>query len=656
MRQRKYRVFVGDFETTTYSNQNHTEVWASALVEINRNDVEILHSIEQTLDYLVNLQCNVIVYYHNLKFDGNFWLAYFMVKCGFKQAIRAKHNEKNELTYEWLNEKDMPRWSFKYSISDRGRWYTITLKTDNHIIEFRDSFKLLPFSLKRIGESFATEHKKLDMEYNGFRYAGCEITEKEKKYIRNDVLVIKEALEIAFSEGHTKLTIGSCCLDEFKKGYDKDLYETLFPNLHQVQIDKQKYIYENAGKYIRKSYRGGWCYVAKGYENKVITTGGITIDVNSLYPSMMHSESGNYYPIGLPTFWAGNYIPECVKYKHRYYFVKIRCRFKLRKGFLPFIQIKDNFLYKGNECLETADIYDLKTGTYKEYYINPNGEKIPATVELTLTMTDYKLFLEHYETKELEILSGCWFETEIGLFDRYINKYKKIKQNSEGAYRELAKLFLNNLYGKFAASTDSSFKMAILKENGVIGFVPVHKEDKQPGYIAIGSAITSYARNFTIRAAQANYKYFRYSDTDSLHLTTTIEKVKGVTIHGSNFCCWDYETHWTQAIFTRQKTYIEYVDSKGYKKLDAPYYNVKCAGMTDKCKDLFIKSITDFFNSEDAETVEKWKEKATQEEIEFVSKKRKLSDFCVGLIVPGRLMPKRYKGGIVLLEQNYEMR
>lgn len=656
MRQRKYRVFVGDFETTTYSNQNHTEVWASALVEINRNDVEILHSIEQTLDYLVNLQCNVIVYYHNLKFDGNFWLAYFMVKCGFKQAIRAKHNEKNELTYEWLNEKDMPRWSFKYSISDRGQWYTITLKTDKHIIEFRDSFKLLPFSVKRIGESFATEHKKLDMEYKGFRYAGCEITEKEKKYIRNDVLVIKEALEIAFSEGHTKLTIGSCCLDEFKKGYDKDLYETLFPNLHQVQIDKQKYIYENAGKYIRKSYRGGWCYVAKGYENKVITTGGITIDVNSLYPSMMHSESGNYYPIGLPTFWTGNYIPECVKYKHRYYFVKIRCRFKLRKRFLPFIQIKDNFLYKGNECLETSDIYDLKTATYKEYYINPNGEKIPATVELTLTMTDYKLFLEHYETKELEILSGCWFETEIGLFDRYINKYKKIKQNSEGAYRELAKLFLNNLYGKFAASTDSSFKMAILKENGVIGFVPVHKEDKQPGYIAIGSAITSYARNFTIRAAQANYKYFRYSDTDSLHLTTTIEKVKGVTIHGSNFCCWDYETHWTQAIFTRQKTYIEYVDSKGYKKLDTPYYNVKCAGMTDKCKDLFIKSITDFFNSEDTESVEKWKEKATQEEIEFVSKKRKLSDFCVGLIVPGRLMPKRYKGGIVLLEQNYEMR
>ena len=91
----------------------------------------------------------------------------------------------------------MPNNSFKYSISDKGQWYNIIIKVNNHFIEIRDSLKLLPFSVKRIGQSFGTKHKKLDMEYTGFRYAGCNITEKEKEYIANDVLVVKEALEIA---------------------------------------------------------------------------------------------------------------------------------------------------------------------------------------------------------------------------------------------------------------------------------------------------------------------------------------------------------------------------------------------------------------------------------------------------------------------------
>ena len=46
-------------------------------------------------------------------------------------------------------------------------------------------------------------------------------SESEKKYIENDVLVLKEALEMMFNEKHDKLTIGSCCLSEFKGFYDE---------------------------------------------------------------------------------------------------------------------------------------------------------------------------------------------------------------------------------------------------------------------------------------------------------------------------------------------------------------------------------------------------------------------------------------------------
>ena len=64
-----------------------------------------------------------------------------------------------------------------------GQWYSILIKTPYALIEIRDSLKLLPLSVAQIGKSFATKHKKLDMEYTGLRYAGCPITDAEKNIL-----------------------------------------------------------------------------------------------------------------------------------------------------------------------------------------------------------------------------------------------------------------------------------------------------------------------------------------------------------------------------------------------------------------------------------------------------------------------------------------
>ena len=542
--------------------------------------------------------------------------------------------------------------TFKYSISDKGLWYSIVIKVNNHFIELRDSLKLLPFSVKRIGESFGTKHKKLDMEYTGFRYAGCEITEEEQKYIANDVLVVKEALEIMFNEGHSKLTIGSCCLEEYKKIFGEDDYNLMFPSLTDYTIDDKIYKYNNADSYIRKSYKGGWCYIVKGKENQ-IKTNGTTADVNSLYPSMMSSESGNKYPVGKPTFWSGNFIPDKALKSNRYFFIRIKTRFYIKENKLPFIQIKGNYLYKGTEALESSDVYDKNTDKYYPVYKDLAGNIHDTRVELTLTMTDYYLMLEHYELVDFEILDGCYFFARCGLFDEYIEKYKKIKLESKGALRELAKLFLNNLYGKMASSTDSSFKVAFVKEDKSVGFISVKADDKQAGFIAVGSAITSYARNFTIRAAQQNYygvnkRGFIYADTDSIHCDLKPTEIKGITVHDKNFCCWKLESCWDKGIFVRQKTYIEHVTHEDLQEIEHPFYNVKCAGMPQRCKDLFIKSMKGITKEEEQEY--------TEEQLEFLSTKRTLQDFKIGLIIPGKLMPKRIRGGVVLVDTTYEMR
>ena len=662
MKQREYRYFMGDFETTVYKGQVNTEVWASAVVELFSDKVTILHSIAETFDYLVSLNCNVVIYYHNLKFDGAFWLSYLLVDKKFTQAYDKIGDKETDV--KWKQQFKMFNNTFKYSISDRGMWYSIVVKVKNHFIEIRDSLKLLPFSVKRIGESFGTKHKKLDMEYTGFRYAGCEITKEEQEYIANDVLVVKEALEIMFKQGHNKLTIGSCCLEEYKKICRSSLeiqldYAEMFPNLYDFKIDKQEHKYDNAGDWLRKSYRGGWCYLVKGKENK-IKTNGTTGDVNSLYPSMMSSKSGNKYPIGLPKFWTGNFIPEEALKENMYYFVRIKTRFYIKDNYLPFIQVKGDLKYKGTESLETSDVYNHENDDYFPYYIDKNGNIQQAKVELTLTMTDYQLIKEHYELVDFEIIDGCYFYSMVGIFDEYINKYAKIKKESKGALRELAKLFLNNLYGKMASSTDSSFKIAYVKDDKSIGFMQVVENEKKPGYIAIGSAITSYSRNFTIRAAQKNYygaekRGFIYADTDSIHCDLLPQEIKGIEVDDKEFCCWKLESCWDKAIFTRQKTYIEHVTHENLVPLEESkqYNNIKCAGMPKKCKDLFELSMKGT-----ADVNENW----SDDEKEFLFDKdnkpivRDYSDFKVGLKVPDKLRPIRIRGGVLLVNTTYEMR
>ena len=659
MRTRQSEIYVCDFETTSFKGQKYTEVWAAASVKIGTEDVNIFGSIQELYAYFKSLNTNIIAYFHNLKFDGAFWLSFLMCDLKLKQATYKTGNRWYDVS--WRKEKDMLNDTFKYSISERGQWYSMTIKTQNKIIEIRDSLKLLPFSVKRIGDSFKTKHRKLTMEYEGFRYAGCNISEEEKEYIANDVLVVKEALEIMFKEGHNKLTIGSCCLSEYKEIVGKSLkiqleYESMFPDIYSIPIDG--YDSANAGEYIRRSYRGGWCYLAKGKAHKIYKN-GTTADVNSLYPSVMHSQSGNKYPIGKPIFWKGNYIPDEALLDDRYYFIRIKTRFYLKKGYLPFIQIKNSFLYTGNECLESSDIYDPLDGKYYTHYPSPtDSNKTEDTrVILTLTMTDFELFKEHYNLVDFEILDGCWFYAMIGIFDEYIDKYKQIKITSKGALRELAKLFLNNLYGKLATSTDSSFKYAYIKDDGSIGFVPVYENSKKPGYIPAGSAVTSYARNFTIRAAQKNYHGsanpgFIYADTDSIHCDLPPEQIVGIKVHDTDFCCWKLESCWDEAIFTRQKTYIEHVIMENLKPVE-PYYNVKCAGMPDRCKELYLQSLTSTHTPIND---------CNEEEMNFLYDSsgipihRELTDFDIGLEIPGKLLPKRILGGIVLTETTYKMR
>jgi hypothetical protein len=116
-KERSFTCYVGDFETTVYKGQTNTEVWASALVPFYSENVQIFHSIDETFEAMKKLG-NIRVYYHNLKFDGSFWID-FLLNEGYTQAydnidafIEATMKAEKSESPESMKDKLMPNKSF----------------------------------------------------------------------------------------------------------------------------------------------------------------------------------------------------------------------------------------------------------------------------------------------------------------------------------------------------------------------------------------------------------------------------------------------------------------------------------------------------------------------------------------------------------------
>ena len=151
--------------------------------------------------------------------------------------------------------------------------------------------------------------------------------------------------------------------------------------------------------------------------------------------------------------------------------------------------------------------------------------------------------------------------------------------------RTLAKLMLNALYGKFATSLEIQSKIPYIDEKGIIHYALTEKEQKTGLYLPIGSFITAYAREKTIRTSQAIKDYslnkygkdmYIYSDTDSIHTLLPIEELKQFCdIDDVRLGAWKHEGTFPHSKFVRQKTYVEVDDDK--------LVHITCAGMPKNC-------------------------------------------------------------------------
>lgn len=567
--------YVADFETNTltsdeelayFNNQIklhdlNTFVWGYGLVEVgDTKNITIGNSIEHFFKTIKNLN-NPTIYFHNLKFDGHFILSY-LLHNNYKYDPDLKRNK-----------------TFKVLISDMNLFYSIEVcvnKNKKHVIKFLDSFKKLPYSADHIAKAFNLEYNKLEVSKNFYskqRKPNSMLSNLEVEYIKNDVRIISQALQILFNEDMKRMTAGSDALYNYRKTIGDKKWDIYFPRLEKDVDDD-----------IKLSYKGGVAMVKETIRNKDIGYGK-SYDINSMYPSIMYHEK---LPYGHPIYYFGKYE----KFKDYDLFIQeLECEFKVKDNHLPTMQIKG------------------QTGKYSptEYISESKG-----LTTLHLTSVDLELFLEHYDVYNVNYIGGYMFKSQKGMFKDYIDYWTHIKETSTGAMRELSKLMLNSLYGKFGTKTDIRGKIPVLNEYGIVKMELDKPEIIKPVYTAVASFITSYGRSNLLRTAQLNYDNFCYCDTDSIHLKG-LDKPKGIKLHPTKLGYWDDEGTFKRARFIGAKCYIEDFIESGLK--------VVCAGMT----------------------------KEQHKQVTF-------ENFKEGLIVTGKLAPRVVKGGVVLVETNYQVK
>lgn len=458
--------------------------------------------------------------------------------------------------------------------------------------------------------------------------------------------------------------------------------------------------------YINCGYRGAFTYVNPKYKDVILTTcpekyleeddphggrlikegnkvisiiGACVADVNSLYPYVMHPDSGNVYAEGKPIFYSG-FIPEHVlanpdKYV---YYVRFKTRVEgLNPNHFPFLQIKGNILYSGNNHLETTDYID-QNGKRHRYIESPEDGSIHSTDQvITMYCNEFDFFKETYKTEYIDILDCCVFKVrKDNPYQAYIDKQARKKQEAkgavfdsegnkiEGAYNPktispfnylMAKLRMNNIYGKLATTPESNFKVFDFDSEGIMRAQTHYAKDKKAGYIANGAAITANARIYTLKAANANYDCFVYADTDSIHCVCKPSDLKGIRIDGSRLGYWDIEKeNVTELRVVRQKTYIEYEGND---------FSIITAGMTKASKTALRllsppyqnMTLDDFINLDEYKTLQK-------ETQEWILQQRKdgyifdITKFTYGLKVAGKLMRKQGIGGVELIPSMFEIK
>lgn len=508
-------------------------------------------------------------------------------------AIIYKLNEDgfaDDTEYRLVNNKNskVKAGHYYYTVGERGGWFNIDIggaeKDSRLLICAYENF--VPISEEMLIEDFCEGEDDLDDIVAGMLFS----------------------ISMMQDIGCTQNTVSSSATSLWRATYNQYDFVSLFRNIKGEEYD-----------FIRSAYHGGFCYVNR--EGKAGE--GVVLDVNGLYSWVM---SECHLPIGKGKKFEGEPKELWNKDKGFGYFVRFTCRFKVKKGYIPFVRISNSNFYGYGDILSTSDIYNPEADCYCDTMVDTDtGEIIPVRATLTMWKDEYLLFREHYDVEDLHFIGGykymCWDK----VFSKYVNRFAEMKENARNkSEKRIAKIMMNALSGnlaknrirdsiyfnEFGISSLGSFgaKQKELHTSGrrtaattddwgrktylnlevdeVVRMISnkVTTESRSRSYINLGAAITSIGMVTVVRAAQKNYEHFLYTDTDSLHLDCRLEDVVGVEIDDKKLGKWKVEHEFYDACYIQQKIYYVFDKKDGCI--------VKWAGMMGESQRLLEECIS----------------------------------------------------------------
>lgn len=525
--------FAADFETTTDSK--NCRVWAWGLMNLDTEEFIFGTQLHELFDYC-ELYDKITLYYHNLKFDGQFILD-FLFKSGYEFKRSTVIDQYGERSRRALEPGE-----FTTSISDMGIFYTIEVRLHTGCrITIRNSVNLIPMPLEEIPAAFGIPTQKLKIKYDLPRTEDYLIREDEVEYLRNDCKILKDALNLLHAQGLRRITIASNALEDYRRRIGARQFKRWFPPPY---YDAE----------IRRAYRGGYTYVNPVYKGVDIKQ-GVVLDINSMYPYILREKP---LPYGEGKHFSGQYVPD---QDYPLYTQRLRCIFDLKTGKIPTLQVKNKLMrFKPTEYL----------------FSSMNDE-----VDLTLTSVDLEIFLDHYDVTIIEWVDGWKFKAGTEMFKEYIDYWMevKIQGDKEGkpGLRTIAKQMMVGLYGKFGMNTQITERTPYLDNFGVVQYHQEEPDPKEPIYIPLAAFVTAWGRSILIHAIQAVEERFLYCDTDSLHLIGW-EKPAGIDIDQYRLGAWKVEKYFEKARYLRPKTYITMLQGD---------IDITCSNLQSRAYDLY---------------------------------------------------------------------
>lgn len=533
-----------DFEATT--KEPVTAYLFTCCDLSNINNCYVGYSVADCLDYMFNCDNNSIFYAHNLTYD------YSLIK--------------NFIEINGLNITTTER-----IIAGINRIIKVTMKQGNKRIELRDSYVLFMSSLDQVMKSYTDLKKGETPLFETFD--NVIINEDIIEYAKNDAIGLAKALIKRLDYGCNKITIASGSWAENKriiseKYSEKKFDITFFPSIKPA-VDKL----------MRKSYKGGFTYVNPEYINKIVKNVS-KIDVNSMYPAIMHDK---ILPYGDVEIIEHGYIHTSELTPLGIQRFSIKSCF-LKDGYIPFLSNGGTNMFGSTIYLDEID----------------ESESIENRT-FFMTIDEFKLFKKSYVYKGLKCEGGYRFKGRNDLFIPYITYFSDMKKSDDLGISTTGKYFLNALYGKFAENPEKN--TVKIEYDNKIKFVSDKIVTRKCGYLPVGIFITSYARVYLIESIlKIGKENFIYCDTDSIHFFEGADLSK-LEIDAKKFGAWKEEDGYLEAKYLRTKRYCGIKNGK-VKPESKNKFDIACAGIKKKNAIEQIKSIDDFYVGKEVLTFE----------------------------------------------------